>query len=115
LVLTKKSEGLFLSGVAEDQSKYSFKNSFKECMSSDSNVARTRARELFEHQHAVFFRTVEAYVEVCNLPPLAALQMDDELPLPRILTPGGIALDFKIDVEIATTSVLKDEPDMQAV
>jgi hypothetical protein len=79
----------------------------------DSNIRRARQQEALNEQQLLFYRVVDAYAATATIPPVAAVQHDDELPRPKVLTPGCPALHFRCDTERATARVLTGEPAMQ--
>jgi hypothetical protein len=68
--------------------------------------------ERFIHYQFLFDRVVRAYVEISELPPITALDYDIDAPRSRTLTHD--AVDFRVDVEAATETALRDLPALQS-
>lgn len=67
--------------------------------------------ERFIHYQFLFDRVVRAYVEISELPPVTALDYDHDAPRSRTLTHD--AINFRVDVEHATETALRDLPALQ--
>ena len=72
----------------------------------------TRLRRLtFDQQRQLCTTVIDAYQQLLDLPPLAALQFAHDELRPRLYS--GAAIDYKLDIERATESALR-EPAAQA-
>jgi len=69
------------------------------------------AYEQFRHFQFLFDRVVNAYTEISELPRISALDFDPDAPRSRTLTHD--AINFRCDVEAATTDALRDLPRLQ--
>ena len=83
-------------------------------MQSNTNHRSRREQqsyERFRHYQFLFDRVVRAYVEISELPPITALDYDPDAPRSRTLTHD--AVNFRVDVEHATETALRDLPALQ--
>ncbi len=66
----------------------------------DTNPTRARRAERQLPDRRLFDAVQDAYLQLLDLPPIAAMVLDHDQPRPGIL--AGTAIDFKIDIEKAT-------------
>ena len=73
---------------------------------------RSPYRDRFAEQKELFDSVVRAYVEISEeLPLITAFSYDPDAPRQRTLTPD--AIHFRVDVESATETALRDLPALQ--
>jgi len=76
----------------------------------------SRSHNRYAELHTLVHAVIEQWRDAYGLPPIAASQLDedgDAVPQ-RVLLPGSVALNFKIDVEKITARVLNNRPELQA-
>ena len=78
---------------------------------SDSNTSRQR----FAHSYLIFTSVVQQHKAICDLPLLVASEIDIDAPT-RSRRLDFAAIDYKVDIESATTASLRglrDEAQLQ--
>jgi hypothetical protein len=77
---------------------------------------RNHAADRYSEQRELVEAVIDKWAEVTGLPPVSALSLDDEGDAEKqpVLSPGSLPHLFKIDCELITERILKDDAALQS-